>query len=95
MARPRGSGEDRGCAVLVVPPEALPDYDLVAPPHRVAARMVLDWGAEDRIVPPSYDKRFADMLSTAIVVPLIAGAAHLVVLDTPAAIAAIVRNDSG
>jgi len=73
----------------------LPDHGLADRLHRVVAEVVLVWGSEDRIVPPSYGERFAGLLPTAIVVPPIAGAAHLVALDAPAVVAAIVRNDSG
>ena len=73
----------------------LPDHGLADRLHRVAAEVVLIWGSEDRIVPPSYGERFAGLLPAATVAPPIAGAAHLVALDAPAAVAAIVRNDSG
>jgi len=82
----------RTAASLVWP---LPDHGLADRLHRVVAKVVLVWGAEDRIVPPSYGERFADLLPTATVVPPIVGAAHLVALDAPAAVAAIVRDDSG
>lgn len=82
----------RTAASLVWP---LPDHGLADRLHRVVAEVVLVWGSEDRIVPPSYGERFAGLLPTAIVAPPIAGAAHLVALDAPAAVAAIVRNDSG
>ncbi len=44
---------------------------------------------------PDLPDGFAGLLPTATVAPLIAGVAHLVARDAPAAVAAIVRNDFG
>jgi pimeloyl-ACP methyl ester carboxylesterase len=55
--------------------------------HRIAAPTLLLWGGEDRIVPASYAKRFADGLAGPVQVRSIAGAGHRVDLDAPEAAA--------
>jgi pimeloyl-ACP methyl ester carboxylesterase len=58
--------------------------------HRITAPTLVVWGAEDRLVPPSYAKRFADALGGPAEVRQIAGAGHMVELDAPDALAAAV-----
>ena len=78
----------RTAASLVWP---LPDHGLAGRLHRVSAPVTLVWGADDRLVPPSYGERFAGLLPEATLAAPIAGAAHLAELDAPAEVAAIVR----
>lgn len=58
--------------------------------HRVRARTLLVWGAEDRLVPPSYAKRFANALGGWTEVREIAAAGHVVEIDQPDATAAAI-----
>ena len=51
--------------------------------HRITAPTLLLWGSEDRIVPASYAKRFADGIAGEAQVRSIAGAGHRVDLDAP------------
>ena len=55
--------------------------------HRIQAPTLLLWGSEDRIVPASYAKRFADGISGPVEVRSITGAGHLADLDDPDACA--------
>jgi pimeloyl-ACP methyl ester carboxylesterase len=54
---------------------------------RVTANTKIIWGAEDKILPPSYGEAFACGTGDASSLSLIAGAGHLVELDQPAATA--------
>jgi pimeloyl-ACP methyl ester carboxylesterase len=58
--------------------------------HRIQAPTLLVWGSEDRIVPPSYAKRFASALGGWVEVREIAGAGHLAEIDQPDAVAAAI-----
>jgi pimeloyl-ACP methyl ester carboxylesterase len=58
--------------------------------HRIAAPTLLVWGAEDRIVPASYAKRFAEGIAGPTEVRSIPGAGHRVDLDAPEALAEVV-----
>jgi len=58
--------------------------------HRIAAPTLVAWGAEDRLVPPSYAKRFADALGGPAEIRQIPGAGHMVELDAPDALASAV-----
>jgi pimeloyl-ACP methyl ester carboxylesterase len=51
--------------------------------HRIHAPTLLVWGAEDRLVPPSYMKKFASRLTSLVEMESIAGAGHMVELDRP------------
>jgi pimeloyl-ACP methyl ester carboxylesterase len=55
--------------------------------HRVVAPTLLVWGSEDRIIPASYAKRFADRISGPTEIRSIAGAGHLAEVDAPAEVA--------
>jgi abhydrolase domain-containing protein 6 len=55
--------------------------------HRVTAPTLLVWGAEDRILPASYAKRFAERIAGPTEIRSIAGAGHLADLDAPDPIA--------
>ena len=65
----------------------LGDRGLAKRLHRITAPTLVVWGAEDRIVPPSYAKRFADALGGPARGPPIPGAGHLAELDAPEALA--------
>ena len=58
--------------------------------HRIQARTLVLWGAEDRILPPSYAKRFASGLGGWVELREIAGAGHVAELDQPDAVAAAI-----
>jgi pimeloyl-ACP methyl ester carboxylesterase len=60
--------------------------------HRIRKPTLLVWGSDDRVVPPSYAKRFADGIAGPTEVRSIEGAGHRVDLDAPEALAeAILR----
>jgi pimeloyl-ACP methyl ester carboxylesterase len=65
----------------------LADTGLAKRLYRIAAPTLVVWGAEDRLVPPSYAKRFADALGGPTEIRQIAGAGHMVELDAPEALA--------
>jgi pimeloyl-ACP methyl ester carboxylesterase len=73
----------------------LTDTGLAKRLHRITAPTLVAWGAEDRLVPPSYAKRFADALGTPGEIRQIPGAGHMVELDEPEALAAAVLEFLG
>jgi len=56
--------------------------------HRITAPTLIVWGEEDKALVPSYAQRFAAGISGPTEVALVPGAAHLVGLDAPEALAA-------
>ena len=58
--------------------------------HRIRVPTLLVWGEADRVVPPSYAKRFAAGLGGPSVAHLLRGAGHRVDLDAPEELARIV-----
>ena len=58
--------------------------------HRIQAPTLVVWGSEDRLLPPSYAKRFASALGGWVEVREIADAGHLAELDQPDAVAAAI-----
>jgi len=60
--------------------------------HRIRVPVLLLWGAEDRIVPPGYAKRFASGLAGSVETKILPGAGHQVCIDQPEAAAAAVRG---
>ena len=56
----------------------------------ITAPTLLLWGAEDRIMPPSYARRFAAGIAGRTEVRMIAGAGHLAELDRPDEVAAAI-----
>jgi pimeloyl-ACP methyl ester carboxylesterase len=58
--------------------------------HRVKNDTLLVWGAEDRVMPPTYAARFKAGIAGNSVIRLIPGAGHLVEFDQPAAVAGAV-----
>ncbi len=60
--------------------------------HRVRTKVLIVWGSEDRLVPPSYAKRFARAVGGFSEVREIAGAGHMAEIDRPDGVArAILR----
>jgi pimeloyl-ACP methyl ester carboxylesterase len=55
--------------------------------HRIQVPTLLVWGADDRVVPPSYAKRFAALLGGPTELRLLSEAGHRVDLDAPEALA--------
>lgn len=60
--------------------------------HRITAPTLLVWGSDDRIVPASYAKRFADGISGETTIRSIEGAGHRVDFDAPEALAKTILN---
>ena len=56
----------------------------------IAAPTLILWGAGDRILPPSYAKKFAKGLNGASKTEVVPGAGHLAYLDQPDAVASAV-----
>jgi pimeloyl-ACP methyl ester carboxylesterase len=59
------------------------DFGLKHRTHRIKTPTLLVWGGEDRLVPPSYAKRFADALAGPTQIEIVAGAGHLASVDAP------------
>jgi pimeloyl-ACP methyl ester carboxylesterase len=55
--------------------------------HRIRIPTLLVWGAEDRVVPASYAKRFAAAIAGPTRVVTVPGAGHVADLDAPEALA--------
>jgi len=55
--------------------------------HRIACPTLLLWGAEDRVLPAGYAKRFADAIGGPVEITSIPDAGHLADLDAPDAVA--------
>ena len=73
----------------------LTDTGLAKRLHRITAPTLVAWGAEDRLVPPSYAKRFADALGGPAEIRQIPGAGHMAELDAPEALAEAVLEFLG
>jgi pimeloyl-ACP methyl ester carboxylesterase len=69
----------------------IPDKGLRKRIHRVTAPTLLLWGAEDRVVPPSYAAIFRDGLPQASIA-LISAAGHFPLLEQPDAALAELRS---
>jgi pimeloyl-ACP methyl ester carboxylesterase len=61
----------------------LGELGLVKRLHRITCPVKLVWGAEDRVIPPSYAKRFAQGLPGSADLQVIAGAGHALDFDAP------------
>jgi pimeloyl-ACP methyl ester carboxylesterase len=61
------------------------DLGLAKRLHRVTCPVKLVWGAEDRIIPASYAKRFAQRLPSATDLQIVPGAGHALDFDAPEA----------
>ena len=60
--------------------------------HRITCPTLLVWGSEDRIVPASYAKRFAERIRGATQIRTLAGAGHALDFDAPEALSESVRD---
>ena len=61
----------------------------------IAAPTLVLWGADDRILPPSYAKKFAKRLNGASRTEIVPAAGHLAYLDQPDAVARAVLTHLG
>ncbi len=68
-------------------PEPTADLGLEKRLHRIRVPTLLLWGGEDRVVPPSYAKRFAARISGWVDVRSLEGAGHVAEIDQPEAAA--------
>ena len=99
LARPEGEDEVEWQIALTRASEAaarllwpLGDLGLAKRLHRIRVPTLLLWGDQDRVVPASYAKRFADGISGWVEVRSIVGAGHMAEIDRPDAVAdAILR----
>jgi pimeloyl-ACP methyl ester carboxylesterase len=73
----------------------LADTRLARRLHRIRCATHLLWGAEDKVLAPSYAERFARGISGTATVTIIPGAGHLADLDAPAACAEAVLTALG
>ena len=94
LAPPPGEDEVEWQIVLTRASEAaarllwpIPDLGLVRRLHRIRCPTLLIWGAEDRVIPASYAKRFAEGIAGWVEVRSIEGAGHLAEIDRPEAVA--------
>lgn len=94
LAKPEGEDEVEWQIVLTRAQEAAArllwptgDLGLVKRLHRIQAPTLLLFGSEDRVLPASYGKRFADGLAGLVQVREIEGAGHLLEIDAPDAAA--------
>ncbi len=60
--------------------------------HRITCPTLLVWGSEDRIVPASYAKRFASLISGPTEIRTLAGAGHALDFDQPDTSSEFVRD---
>ncbi len=102
MARPEGEDEIEWQVIATRAEEAAArllwptgDLGLAKRLHRIVAPTLLVFGAQDRVVPASYAKRFADGLGGLVQIRSIEGAGHMVELDAPAALAEAVLGFLG
>lgn len=59
---------------------------------RISAKTLVLWGAQDRVIPPSYAGRFATLIGKNARAKTIAGAGHLAAFDQPKRVAKAVTN---
>ncbi|MBK9180910.1 MAG: alpha/beta fold hydrolase [Acidimicrobiales bacterium] len=78
----------RTVASLVWP---IPDHGLAGRLHRVRCPVTLIWGSADRLCPPTYARRFADLLPSVAGVYFVDGAGHHADWDRPVEVAALVE----
>lgn len=60
--------------------------------HRITAPTLLIWGAEDRLIPASYAKRFAEGIAGPTEIHSIEGAGHLPEIEAPDEVAALIET---
>ena len=69
----------------------LPDKGLARRLHRVAAPTLIIWGAEDRLIPPSYATDLSGRIPGSRV-ELVAGAGHMVTVECPDEVARLLEQ---
>ena len=74
------------------PTGTLGDTGLVKRLHRIICPTLLVWGADDRVIPKSYAKTFAERIAGPTEIVEIPNAGHLVDLDQPDALAEVVSD---
>jgi pimeloyl-ACP methyl ester carboxylesterase len=94
LARPEDEDEVEWQIVLTRASEAgarllwpIPDLGLVRRLHRIQSPTLLVWGAEDRVIPASYAKRFAEGIAGWVEIKSIDAAGHVAEIDRPDAVA--------
>lgn len=94
LERPRGEDEVEWQILLTRASEAaarllwpIPDLGLARRLHRIQAPTLLLWGAEDRVIPASYAKRFAAGIAGWVEIKSIDAAGHVAEIDQPGAVA--------
>jgi pimeloyl-ACP methyl ester carboxylesterase len=65
----------------------IPDHGLDTRIHRVTAPVTLVWGADDDVVPASYDGLFRAALPNVVASHVVEGAGHMAEFDRPAEVA--------
>jgi pimeloyl-ACP methyl ester carboxylesterase len=80
---------DEAAARLLWP---LGDRGLSKRLRRIRVPTLIVWGDEDRVIPPSYAERFAAAVAAAATVRRVAGAGHLVDVDHPDELAAVIDD---
>ncbi len=63
--------------------------------HRITTPTLLVWGADDKLVPPSYAKRFADGITGPTRTEIVKDAGHLANVDQPETVAKLVLDFVG
>lgn len=63
--------------------------------HRIVTPTLLIWGENDKLVPPSYAKRFADGITGPTRTEIVKHAGHLANIDQPEAVAKLVLDFVG
>ncbi len=83
---------DEAVARLVWP---FGDFGLKRRIHRIVTPTLLVWGENDKLVPPSYAKRFAEGITGPTRTEIVKGAGHLANVDQPEAVARLVLDFVG
>jgi pimeloyl-ACP methyl ester carboxylesterase len=73
----------------------IPEYGLASRLHLVSRPVTLVWGSDDRLIPPSYIRRFSERLPNVVGSHVVEGGGHQAEWDRPAQVAAIVADALG
>jgi pimeloyl-ACP methyl ester carboxylesterase len=71
---------------------SLGDHGLAKRLHRIRVPTLVLWGTADRVIPPSYARRFAAGIGGAVEVATIEGAGHFADLDAPDEVATAIER---
>jgi pimeloyl-ACP methyl ester carboxylesterase len=63
--------------------------------HRIVTPTLLIWGENDKLVPPSYARRFSEGMSGPSRIEIVKGAGHLANVDAPEAVASLILDFVG